>query len=82
MRRRSKRSLIAAGASFVLAIGIALTLFGGGPTTAEAPANVAALQGIAEKNDDAATRAAARMRDESRRATVAADALAEQNAAR
>lgn len=82
MKRRHLRPALAGLVTFVLVVTIGVLLFGdlggdGAGAAAEAPADRATLQHIAEKNDDAATTAAARMRADSRRSDIAADALAE-----
>lgn len=77
MRRRRLRPIAAGLVTFVLVVTIGVVMFWDrGGVAAEAPADRSTLQNIAQKNDDAATRAAARMRAESRRSSDAADALA------
>lgn len=75
--RRSVHPLAAGAAAFGLALALilALALSPGDPGEAP-PANAAALARVAEKNDDAALRAAARMRAESARTTAAVEANA------
>jgi hypothetical protein len=70
----SRRNFILAGAGLFVAVLLGLALGSGGDET---PASPAVLNRIAEKNDDAATNAAARMKIESETATRAADARIE-----
>lgn len=69
--RLTRRNLILAGAGLFVAVLLGLALGSGGDETPPSPA---VLNRIAEKNDDAATEAAARMKAESEAATRAADA--------
>lgn len=76
--RRSVHPLAAGAAAFGLALALILVfvLSPGAPDEEEGPANAAALARVAEKNDDAALQAAARMRAESARTTAAVEANA------
>ena len=75
---RSRRNAILAGAGLLVAV---LLGFAFGSGRDETPAPRAVLNRIAEKNDDAATEAAARMKLESEAATRAADARIKADAA-
>lgn len=77
MRRRHLRPVVAGLVTFALMVTVGVLVFGDrGGAAADAPADRSTLQNIAQKNDKAATLAAARMRAESRRSSNAADALA------
>jgi hypothetical protein len=81
MRRRRLRPVVAGLVTFVLVVMIGVLAMNdfsgdGSGVAAETPADRSTLQNIAQKNDDAATRAAAQMRLESRRSSDAADAIA------
>ena len=69
--RFSRRAGLLGGAGLLAAVLVTATLIGGRDQPAAPPA---VLDRIAEKNDDAATEAAARMKAESEVATRAADA--------
>ena len=69
--RVSRRAGLLGGAGLLAAALVAATLIGGRDAP---PAPPAVLDRIAEKNDDAATEAAARMKADSEAATRAADA--------
>lgn len=77
MRRRLGRPLMAGLGAFAILLGAGvLALATGAGTTAEPPADAETLAHIARKNDDAAIRAAARMKAEAGRTDAAAEALA------
>lgn len=69
--RIGRRAGILGGAGLLVAALLAAALVGG---REQAPASPAVLDRIAEKNDDAATEAAARLKAESAASTRAADA--------
>ena len=70
----SRRTWILAGAGLFVAILVGVAL---GSSGDETPASPAVLNYIADKNEDAATGAAARMKAESEAAARAADARAD-----
>ena len=72
--RVSRRTWILAGAGLFVAILLGVALGSGGDET---PASPAVLNHIADKNEDAATNAAARMKVDSEAAARAADARAD-----
>ena len=69
----NRRHAILAGAGLLVAVILGVALGSGGDET---PAPPAVLNSIADKNEDAATEAAARMKAESEAAARAADARA------
>lgn len=71
---RRIRPLTAGIAAFGLALALILVFALPNRVESDTPADPSTLARVAEKNDDAATRAAARMREESARATAAAEA--------
>lgn len=75
--KTARRSLVAGTAAFGLALALFLVFALRGAEERSSPADAAALARVAEKNDDAALRAAARMRADSARAAAAAEASAE-----
>ena len=72
--RVSRRTWILAGAGLFVAVLLGVALGSGGDET---PASPAVLNHIADKNEDAATNAAARMKTDSEAAARAADARAD-----
>lgn len=76
--RHGRRNAILAGAGLLVAVLLGVAFGSGGDET---PAPPAVLNRIADKNDDAAAEAAARMKVESEAATRAADARIKADAA-
>ena len=79
MRRLSQRNLALGAGGLLVAVILGVALGSGGDET---PAPPAVLNRIANKNEDAAIEAAARMKAESEAASRAADARADTNDAR
>ena len=73
MRRPSRQAWLLGGGGLVLAVILGVALGRGGDET---PASPAVLNRIADKNEDAAIEAAARMKADSEAASRAADARA------
>lgn len=76
MRRPDRRTWLLAGGGLLVAIVLGVALGSGGDET---PAPPAVLNRIADKNEDAAMEAAARMKAESDAASQVADARADAN---